>query len=131
MPRKVLFKHINYKRLLRHHLKILKGLQYNSGLFAASKKNSANGYDKSWLRDNFYECLAFLVLKDDDVIKKTYKAILKIFLKHESKIDNAIAAKPKYRHRIHLMNFGKNGEISRMMQLAQYCLALASLKKER
>ena len=98
MPRKVLFKHINYKRLLRHHLKILKGLQYNSGLFAASKKNSTTGYDKSWLRDNFYECLAFLVLRDDETIRKTYKAILKVFLKHEYKIDHAIAAKPKYRH---------------------------------
>jgi hypothetical protein len=50
----------------------------------------STGYDKSWLRDNFYECLAFEVINDWDTVEKTYKALLNVFLKHEQKIDWAI-----------------------------------------
>lgn len=89
---------LDYKKLLKQHLDILKKLQYPTGLFAASDKKVATGYDKSWLRDNFYECLAFEVLNDWDTVEKTYNALLEIFLKHEYKIDHAIASKPKYRH---------------------------------
>jgi phosphorylase kinase alpha/beta subunit len=87
-----------YEKLLKQHLSILEGLQYESGLFAASKKGEGEGYDKAWLRDNFYECLAFEVLGDDDTIQKTYRAILDVFKKHEYKIDYAIAKKPEYTH---------------------------------
>lgn len=85
-----------YRKLLEQHLKILEGLQYDSGLFAASKKGEGQGYDKAWLRDNFYECLAFEVLGDYDTVRKTYRAILDIFKKHEKKIDQAISNKPEY-----------------------------------
>jgi phosphorylase kinase alpha/beta subunit len=86
------------QQLEEHHLAILQELQYSSGLFAASNKSVATGYDKSWLRDNFYECLAFEATKRYDVVVKTYKALLKIFLKHEEKIDWAIKQKPGSRH---------------------------------
>lgn len=86
------------KRLINQHLKILKNLQYKSGLFAASNKHSKTGYNKSWLRDNFYECLAFEVINDWVVVKKTYRALLNIFLKHEYKLDYAIMHKPQFRH---------------------------------
>jgi len=89
---------VSYEKLMAQHLQILKGLQYNSGLFAASSKNVSTGYDKSWLRDNFYECLAFIVMNDWNTAQKTYDAILKILLKHEYKIDCAIAKKPSYKH---------------------------------
>ncbi|HYD04021.1 MAG TPA: glycoside hydrolase family 15 protein [Alphaproteobacteria bacterium] len=89
---------LTYDALIKQHLHILKNLQYNSGLFAASKKNVSTGYDKSWLRDNFYECLAFEVIGDWATVEKTYEAILKIFLKHEYKIDYAIANKPQHKH---------------------------------
>lgn len=89
---------ITYANLLQQHLHILKALQYESGLFSASSKNISTGYDKSWLRDNFYECLAFEIINDWDTVEKTYKAILEIFLKHEYKIDAAIAKKPQHRH---------------------------------
>jgi phosphorylase kinase alpha/beta subunit len=89
---------LDYKELIKQHLAILKGLQYHSGLFAASKKTVETGYDKAWLRDNFYECLAFEVLGDWKTVKKTYRAILDIFKKHESKIDCAIAKKPEHRY---------------------------------
>lgn len=101
---------LSYDQLIKQHIHILKNLQYNSGLFAASKKEVNTGYDKSWLRDNFYECLAFEVIGDWDTVEKTYEAILKIFLKHEYKIDHAIAHKPQYKHeyihaRFHPENF--------------------------
>ncbi len=85
-------------KIISQHLSILRNLQYESGLFAASKKNSETGYDKSWLRDNFYECLAFYVLNDWETIEKTYSSLLNIFIKHEYKIDYAIASKPKFKH---------------------------------
>ncbi|PIN81472.1 glycoside hydrolase family 15 [Candidatus Woesearchaeota archaeon CG10_big_fil_rev_8_21_14_0_10_32_9] len=89
---------LTYKKIISQHLNILKNLQYTSGLFAASKKESSTGYDKSWLRDNFYECLAFYILEDWTTVEKTYTALLNIFLKHEYKLDYAIASKPKYKH---------------------------------
>lgn len=85
---------LNYKQLTIRHLKILKSLQYKSGLFAASKPTDNTGYDKSWLRDNFYETFAFEVIGAYRVVEVTYRAILNIFLKHEEKIDYAIKNKP-------------------------------------
>jgi phosphorylase kinase alpha/beta subunit len=90
--------HPIYDKLIKQHLKILEGLQYESGLFAASKKGIGTGYDKAWLRDNFYECLAFEVLGDWETVRKTYRAILDIFQKHEFKIDYAISRKPEHTH---------------------------------
>ena len=87
-----------YEKLIAQHLKILEGLQYDSGLFAASKKDTETGYDKAWLRDNFYECLAFEIVGDWETVKKTYRAILDIFKKHEFKIDHAISKKPEHTH---------------------------------
>ncbi len=87
---------LTYDQLIRQHLRILKGLQTRSGLFLASQKNVNTGYDKAWLRDNFYECIAFDVLGDWEIVEKTYKALLAIFLKHEHKLDWAIREKPKY-----------------------------------
>jgi GH15 family glucan-1,4-alpha-glucosidase len=86
----------NYESIIKQHLKILKSLQFKSGLFTASKPSVKTGYDKAWLRDNFYECIAFEILGDWDTVKKTYRAILDIFRKHELKIDHAIQKKPQY-----------------------------------
>src|SRR5574343_1620777 len=91
-------KHPIYDKLIKQHLEILKNLQYESGMFAASKKGLNTGYDKAWLRDNFYECLAFEVIGDFKTVEKTYRAILKIFKKHEEKIDWAISKKPEHTH---------------------------------
>jgi GH15 family glucan-1,4-alpha-glucosidase len=106
---------INYNHLLEQHLHILRNLQYESGLFAASRKDVSTGYDKSWLRDNFYECLAFEVINDWETVERTYETILSLFLKHEYKIDSAIAKKPQYRHeyihaRFHPLNFDEFSE---------------------
>ena len=85
---------LTYDDLIKKHLRILKGLQYKSGLFAASKKDVSTGYDKSWLRDNFYETIAFEIIGDWKTVEKTYRAILDVFLKHEEKIDWAIKERP-------------------------------------
>lgn len=89
---------LSHKHMIDQHMKILKSLQFESGLFSASKHTVGTGYDKAWLRDNFYECIAFEVLGDWDTVKKTYSSILEIFKKHESKIDSAIIKKPSYTH---------------------------------
>ena len=90
--------HPLYDKLIAQHLRTLESLQYESGLFAASKKGAGEGYDKAWLRDNFYECLAFEVIEDYETVRKTYRAILDIFKKHEYKIDYAISKKPSHTH---------------------------------
>lgn len=87
-----------YEDLIKRHLSILESLQYESGLFSASSQSVGTGYDKAWLRDNFYECLAFEVLGDYETVHKTYRAILDIFKKHEFKIDHAISKKPEHTH---------------------------------
>jgi len=91
-------KGLNNKKLIKQHLKILNSLKYKSGLFAASRKSIETGYDKAWLRDNFYECLAFEVMGDWETVRKTYRAVLDIFKKHQKKIDYAIASKPEHTH---------------------------------
>ena len=85
---------LTYDNLIKRHLEILKDLQYESGLFSAAGKDVGTGYDKSWLRDNFYETLAFEIIGDWKTVEKTYRAILTIFLKFEEKIDWAIKEKP-------------------------------------
>ena len=93
---------LTYGQLIDKHLKILQTLQMNSGLFLASKAGVETGYDKSWLRDNFYETIAFEIINDWETVEKTYKAILNILLRYEEKIDWAIKEKPKEAYkRIH------------------------------
>ena len=112
---------LKYNALIKQHLKILKNLQYESGLFSAASKKVKTGYNKSWLRDNFYECLAFEAINDWDIVEKTYEALPKVFLKHEEKIDHAIKKKPKYKHQYiharinpkHSMNSGETGETNK------------------
>ena len=53
---------LTYKQLIDKHLDNLKSLRAPSGLFLASAKKTSTGYDKSWLRDNFYETIAFEVI---------------------------------------------------------------------
>ncbi|MEM3127139.1 MAG: glycoside hydrolase family 15 protein [Candidatus Woesearchaeota archaeon] len=82
---------------VKSSVKILSGLQYSSGLFAASKVSVSTGYDKSWIRDNIYETFGLEEFDRKRVIR-TYRALLDIFLKYEWKIDYAIIAKPQHKH---------------------------------
>lgn len=79
------------------HLAILSKLIAPSGLFlAAADVGVSTGYDKSWLRDNFYEVMAFEETGDWETSKKTWHALLDIFLKHEDKIQWAIEKRPQF-----------------------------------
>lgn len=79
------------------HLAILRGLRSESGLFlAAAEPGVATGYDKAWLRDNFYTSLAFEYTEDRAVVLEVWYAILDIFLQHEDKITWAAENKPYY-----------------------------------
>jgi GH15 family glucan-1,4-alpha-glucosidase len=98
MKKKTKWVDLTYKELIDQHIKIMKGLRFRSGLFSASKPTVSTGYDKAWLRDNFYECMAFEVIRDWETVRKTYRALLDIFLKHEDKITAAIMQKPSYTH---------------------------------
>lgn len=106
---------LSHKDMIKQHLKVLKSLQKKSGLFTASIPTSGMDYDKAWLRDNFYECIAFEVLDDWETVRQTYRAILDIFEKHKEKIEYAIAKKPEYTHeyihaRYHPENFDEYWE---------------------
>lgn len=84
-------------REIEKHLAILRRLQTSSGLFlAAAEPGVKTGYDKSWLRDNFYEVMAFEEVGDWDTARKVWHAILDIFLKHEEKIQWAIKERPRF-----------------------------------
>lgn len=87
---------MNIKALMakRRSKKLLKALQYRSGLFGASHKGVSTGYDRSWIRDNVYEALGLEIVKDFKSVIKAYHALFDILIKHEYKIDYAIEKKP-------------------------------------
>jgi phosphorylase kinase alpha/beta subunit len=80
--------------LLEKHLDNIRTLQSPSGLFMASRSDVSTGYNKAWLRDNFYTCLAFEEIEDWQTVKKVWKALLQIFIKHKEKINWAVKNKP-------------------------------------
>lgn len=81
-------------------IKLLKSLQYSSGLFAASSLSVSTGYDKAWIRDNIYQAMG---LEEKGFIFEAisaYRALIDVLKKHEYKIDWMIKEPyPKYRHR--------------------------------
>ena len=114
---------LNNQELAYRHLEILKTLQASSGLFLASSKDVSTGYNKAWLRDNFYTSLAFEKAGDWETVRRLWRALLDIFLKHKDKISWAVENRPHESCNIfmpaitlkHLKNFGKNGAISKTM----------------
>lgn len=88
---------IDLQREIDAHLEILRGLRKPNGLFlAAAADGVSTGYDKSWLRDNFYEVMALEELELWDESAQTWHTLLDIFLKHESKINWAINERPRF-----------------------------------
>ncbi|MBI4244312.1 MAG: glycoside hydrolase family 15 [Planctomycetes bacterium] len=73
-------------------------MQYPSGLFAASRLNVKTGYNLAWIRDNVYTAIGLEAAQKYGVVKKTLRALLDVFLKHEYKIDWAIKEKPKHHY---------------------------------
>lgn len=75
-------------------LHIIRALRSSSGLFLAAAEGVTTGYDKAWLRDNFYTSLAFEWTGDTEALLPVYHAILDIFLKYEDKIAWATHNRP-------------------------------------
>lgn len=80
--------------IINTHVQNIRALQSPKGLFLASSHNVSTGYDKAWLRDNFYTALAFEYVGDWDTVRAVWKSILGIFLKHEEKIHWAVKNRP-------------------------------------
>jgi phosphorylase kinase alpha/beta subunit len=76
------------------HCAVLRTLQSERGLFLASAKGVSTGYDKAWLRDNFYTCLAFEKTGQWDVVQRCWRALLDVLVKHKEKIAWATKHRP-------------------------------------
>lgn len=85
---------IDFDKEIRDHLAVLKKLQKPTGVFTAAAHTVGTGYDKAWLRDNYFMMLGFLETGDIETVKNTAKALLTVFAKHKDKINWAIANKP-------------------------------------
>jgi len=80
---------------IKQHLDVLRSLQKPTGVFTASAHDVATGYDKAWLRDIYFMTLGFLETGEIAVAQKAAKALLTVFVKHQDKINWAIANKPR------------------------------------
>jgi len=85
----------NKEVAIKTHLANIRALQSPRGLFLASAQEVATGYDKAWIRDNFYTTLAFECVEDWIIVRQVWKSILNIFLKYEEKINWAVANRPR------------------------------------
>ncbi len=85
---------IDFQKEIEIHLAQIKALQKPSGVFTAAAHTVATGYDKAWLRDNFFTSLGFLETGDSNTVTKVAKALLSVFVKHKDKINWAIENKP-------------------------------------
>jgi phosphorylase kinase alpha/beta subunit len=87
---------IDFENEITRHLHEVRALQKLSGVFTASAFDVDTGYDKAWLRDNYFMVLGFLETGDLETVKRAAKALLQIFLKHKHKINWAIENKPSH-----------------------------------
>ncbi len=85
---------MNIEKEIQEHIKNIRALKASSGLFLASAQDVSTGYDKAWLRDNFYTAMAFEVTDEWETVLETWTAIMHIFEKHKGKIEWATHNKP-------------------------------------
>lgn len=79
---------------IKQHLDMVRSLQKPSGVFTAAAFDVETGYDKAWLRDIYFMTLGFLETGEIETVQKAAKALLKLFVKHQDKINWAIQHKP-------------------------------------
>lgn len=87
---------IDFASEIEHHLNVVRSLQKPSGVFTASAHDVPTGYDKAWLRDNYFIVLGFLETGQLEPVQQAARALLDVFVKHKDKIDWAIEHKPHY-----------------------------------
>jgi phosphorylase kinase alpha/beta subunit len=85
---------LDFDREIRAHLDEILKLRKETGVFTASAHSVGTGYDKAWLRDNYFTVLGFLETGDIEIVCETGKALLSVFVKHRDKINWAIENKP-------------------------------------
>ncbi len=85
---------IDFQSEITRHLAEVKKLQKPTGVFTASAHSVSTGYDKAWLRDNYFMLLGFLETGDIETVQQAAKALLSLFIKHKDKINWAIEHKP-------------------------------------
>lgn len=85
---------IDFEREIEAHLAEIQKLRMPTAVYTASAHTVGTGYNKAWLRDNYFTVLAFLETGDYETVRETARALLLIFLKHKEKIDWAIEHKP-------------------------------------
>ncbi len=73
--------------MIAKSIQILEQLQQPNGLFSASRKEVRTGYNLCWIRDTVYASLGLEVVKNIAAVRKAYRALLNLLLKHEYKID--------------------------------------------
>lgn len=72
---------------ITRHVENIKDLRSQRGLFLASSQGVETGYDKAWLRDNFYISLGLEAAGEWELVEDLWRAIIEIFKKHEDKIN--------------------------------------------
>ncbi len=85
---------IDFQSEIEAHLAEMKKLRKPTGVFTASASDVHTGYDKAWLRDNYFTVLGFFETGDIETARETAKALLAVFTKHKDKINWAIENKP-------------------------------------
>ncbi|MEX2515156.1 MAG: glycoside hydrolase family 15 protein [Candidatus Paceibacterota bacterium] len=92
---KCLPKNFNFDDEIKKRLANVKTLQASSGLFMASAPDVKTGYNKAWLRDNYFMTLGFQVCEEWEPARDAGKALLKVLCKHQDKIKWAIENEPQ------------------------------------
>lgn len=85
---------IDFNSEIQAHLAEIEKLRMPTAVYTASAHNVDTGYNKAWLRDNFFTVLCYLELGQLSVVEQTARALLALFMKHGEKIDWAIQHKP-------------------------------------
>lgn len=83
---------IDFQNEINQHLGVIRTMQTPTGVFTASGQDTF--YNKAWLRDIYFIVLSFLEVGEIETVKNAAKALLTVFVKHESKINWAIEHKP-------------------------------------
>lgn len=85
---------IDFESEIRTHLAEIQKLRMPTAVYTASAHDVGTGYNKAWLRDNYFTVLGFFETGDFETVKETARALLMVFMRHKDKIDWAIEHKP-------------------------------------
>jgi len=85
----------DFETEIAKRLDTVRTLQAPSGLFMASAPDVQTGYNKAWLRDNYFMTLGFQACGDWEPVHAAGKGLLQILCKHQDKIQWAVENDPQ------------------------------------